>query len=124
MFGLTSQIRRAAVSVPANIAEGFKRASRVDKARMFNIAQGSLEELRYYLILAQDLGYEGDSELAGDLDEVARLLDAYRRRILSSHPLIDASAFCLLPSVFCLLTGICSCAESSATSARSRSCRS
>jgi four helix bundle protein len=83
-YGLTSQVRRAATSVPANIAEGFKRVSRADKARMLNVAQGSLEELRYYLLLAQDLGYEGDSELMEDLDEVARLLDAYRRKILAS----------------------------------------
>jgi four helix bundle protein len=86
LYGLTSQIRRAAASVPANIAEGFKRASRADKARMLNIAQGSLEELRYYVLLANDLGYEGDPTLAGGLDEVARLLDAYRRKILSSIP--------------------------------------
>jgi four helix bundle protein len=84
LYGLTSQVRRAAASVPANIAEGFKRASRADKARMLNIAQGSLEELRYYVLLANDLGYEGDPTLAGGLDEVARLLDAYRRKILSS----------------------------------------
>jgi len=84
MYGLTSQVRRAATSVPANIAEGFKRASRADKARMLNLAQGSVEELRYYFLLANDLGYEGDPTLAGDLDEVARLLDAYRRKILSS----------------------------------------
>jgi four helix bundle protein len=86
LYGLTSQVRRAAASVPANIAEGFKRASRADKARMLNLAQGSLEELRYYLLLANDLGYESDVTLAGDLDEVARLLDAYRRKILSSIP--------------------------------------
>jgi len=84
LYGLVSQLRRAATSVPANIAEGFKRASRADKARMLNVAQGSLEEARYYLLLAEDLGYKGDSTLQGDLDEVARLLDAYRRRILSS----------------------------------------
>jgi four helix bundle protein len=86
LYGLTSQVRRAATSVPANIAEGFKRASGADKARMLNVAQGSLEELRYYVLLANDLGYEGDQALAGDLDEVARMLDAYRRKILSSIP--------------------------------------
>ena len=86
LYGLTSQVRRAATSVPANIAEGFKRASRADKARMLNLAQGSLEELRYFLLLANDLGYEGDPTLAVDLDEVARLLDAYRKKILSSIP--------------------------------------
>ena len=86
LYGLTSQVRRAATSVPANIAEGFKRASRADKARMLNLAQGSLEELRYFLLLARDLGYESDARLAANLDEVARLLDAYRRKILSSMP--------------------------------------
>jgi four helix bundle protein len=84
MYGLTSQARRAAASVPANIAEGFKRASRADKARILNIAQGSLEELRYYLLLAKDLGYEDDPPAIADLDEVARLLDAYRSKIMSS----------------------------------------
>jgi four helix bundle protein len=55
-YGLASQMRRAAVSVPANIAEGFRRRGKVDKARFMNLAEGSLEECRYYLILAQDLG--------------------------------------------------------------------
>jgi four helix bundle protein len=86
LYGLTSQARRAAASVPANIAEGFKRASRADKARMLNVAQGSLEELRYFLLLAKDLGYQSDAALPGQLDEVARLLDAYRRKILVSIP--------------------------------------
>ena len=54
-FGLTSQLRRAAVSVPGNIAEGFKRRGRTDKARLMNVAEGSLEEARYYLRLAGDL---------------------------------------------------------------------
>ncbi|GJQ57924.1 MAG: hypothetical protein SCALA701_07250 [Candidatus Scalindua sp.] len=49
MYGLTSQIRRAAISVPANIAEGFKKRGKADKCRFMNIAQGSLEECRYYL---------------------------------------------------------------------------
>ena len=52
-FGLTSQLRRAAISIPANIAEGFKRKGNPDKARFYNIAQGSIEECRYYLILAK-----------------------------------------------------------------------
>jgi four helix bundle protein len=59
-FGLTSQMRRAAVSVPANIAEGFKRRSKRDKVHFYNMAQGSLEELRYYWILARDLKYIAD----------------------------------------------------------------
>ena len=56
-YGLVSQMQRAAVSVPANIAEGFKRRSGAEKIRFYNIAQGSLEELRYYFILCRDLGY-------------------------------------------------------------------
>ena len=62
-YGLTAQFRRAAVSVPANIAEGFKRRGKADKARFLNIAQASLEESRYYLILAKDLGYRDSSKL-------------------------------------------------------------
>ena len=56
LFGLVSQLRRAAVSVPANFAEGFKKIGLNDKLRFYNIAQGSLEECRYYLILSSDLG--------------------------------------------------------------------
>jgi four helix bundle protein len=84
MYGLTSQIRRAAVSIPANIAEGFKKRGRSDKARFMNIAQGSLEETRYYLILARDLGYTNNNSLLNQLEEVSRLLEAYSRTILAS----------------------------------------
>jgi four helix bundle protein len=79
LFGLVSQMRRAAVSVPANIAEGFKKRGRSDKARHMNIAQGSLEELRYYFILCEDLSYLSPSALAAQIEEVARLLGAYTR---------------------------------------------
>lgn len=79
-YGLVSQVRRAAVSVPANIAEGFKKRGRQDKARFLNIAQGSLEEARYYLILARDLGYLAD-DLGPHFNEVSRLLNAYIRRL-------------------------------------------
>ena len=82
-FGLTSQIRRAAVSVPANIAEGFPKRSTNDKARFFNIAQGSLEEVHYYLILAKDLGYGDPAKLLGLYDEVGRLLNGYISAILT-----------------------------------------
>jgi four helix bundle protein len=85
LFGLTSQLRRAAVSVPANIAEGFKRKGISDKARFYNIAQGSLEECRYYLILVRDLHYADTKQLAEDLDEVSRMLDSYLRTMLASN---------------------------------------
>jgi four helix bundle protein len=81
-----SQIQRAAVSVPANIAEGFKRRGRADKARFMNIAQASLEECRYFLILAQDLGYASSRELLSSLDEASRFLDNYCRALHSSSP--------------------------------------
>ena len=55
-YGLSLQMRRAAVSIPANIAEGFRRRGQAEKARFMNIAEGSLEECRYFLILAEDLG--------------------------------------------------------------------
>ena len=56
-YGLTSQFRRAAVSIAANICEGYRKLSRADKLRFMNIAQGSLEECRYYLILSLDIEY-------------------------------------------------------------------
>jgi four helix bundle protein len=81
-FGLTTQLRRAAVSVPANVAEGFKKRGKADKARLLNIAQGSLEEARYYLILGRDLGYYQDQGIVEQLEEVSRLLEAYTRAVL------------------------------------------
>ncbi len=82
-YGLSSQLRRGAVSVPANIAEGFRKSGRADKARFMNTAQGSLEECRYYLILAADLGYGKNAELNSLLEEVSKLLGAYAAAILS-----------------------------------------
>jgi four helix bundle protein len=84
IYGLTSQFRRAAVSIPANIAEGFKKAGKADKIRYYNIAQGSLEECRYYLILAEDIGYCESSSLLSKLEEVSKLLEAYSRSIIDS----------------------------------------
>jgi four helix bundle protein len=85
-YGLAVQMQRAVVSIPANIAEGVGRASKLEKRRFLNVAQGSLEELRYYPILAADLGYSVDPALSIDAEEVGRMLDAYRRRIAPSVP--------------------------------------
>jgi four helix bundle protein len=84
LYGLTLQARRAAVSIPANIAEGFKKKTKPDKVRYLNIAQGSLEECRYYLILANDLDYGDTSQLMRQLEEVSKLLGAYLSSILDS----------------------------------------
>jgi four helix bundle protein len=84
LYGLVSQFRRAAVSIPANIAEGYKKFSVADKRRFMNIAQGSLEECRYYLILARDLEYGDSAQLMTQLAEVSRLLNAYAKAIATS----------------------------------------
>jgi four helix bundle protein len=83
-YGLAAQARRAAVSIPANIAEGFGKRGRLDKARYLNIAQGSLEESLYYLILARDLDYCDPRPALDRLAETSRLFDAYRNAILRS----------------------------------------
>ena len=84
IYGLTSQLRRAAISVPANIAEGFKKKGRLDKVRFMNIAQGSLEECRYYLILSNDLEYANMMELVLQLEEVSKLLFRYSTAVANS----------------------------------------
>jgi four helix bundle protein len=84
IYGLTSQFRRAAVSIPANIAEGFKKKGQHDKARFLNIAHGSLEECRYYLILTRDLGYGDTQQLMQQIEEVSRLLTGYTQAVLNS----------------------------------------
>ncbi len=83
-YGLCLQMRRAAVSIPANIAEGFRRRGKADKARFMNMSEGSIEECRYYLILTKDLGYADTQGLSASLEEVSRLLGAYAAAILSS----------------------------------------
>ena len=74
----------SAVSIPANFAEGFKKKGRADKARFYNIAQGSLEECRYYMILARDLGYGNTTVLLESLEEVSKMLEAYSRSMLAT----------------------------------------
>jgi four helix bundle protein len=85
IYCLTNQIRRAAISVPANIAEGFRKRGVSDKTRFLNVAQGSLEECRYYLILTQDLGYASTGDADALLEEVSKLLVAYARAIESNR---------------------------------------
>ncbi|MGA7159743.1 MAG: four helix bundle protein [Bacteroidota bacterium] len=80
-YGLMSQMRRAAVSVAANIAEGFKKKGKGDKIKYMNIAQGSLEECRYYIILSEDLHYGETKELAIVAEEISKLLYAYSNAI-------------------------------------------
>jgi len=83
-YCLVTQMRRAAISIPANIAEGFSRRGTADKVRFMNIAESSLEEIRYYLILSPDLGYGQTDVLLNSAEEVSRLLSAYSRAILAS----------------------------------------
>ena len=83
-YGLALQMRRAAVSVPANVAEGFRRRSPAEKARFLNIAESSLEETRYFLILSRDLAYGDTAPLIALLEEVSRLLHAYRTAIVNT----------------------------------------
>ncbi len=81
-FGLTSQLKRAAVSIAANVVEGYRKRGPADKARFFNIAQGSADECLYYLILVSDLDIADTQTLQEQLDEVSRLLHAYGAAIL------------------------------------------
>ena len=86
-FGLTSQIRRAATSVPSNIAEGSRRRSHHDFAHFLNMAEGSLAELDYGLLLARDLGYVADDKVAPmrtEADEIARMLHSFRLKVEGS----------------------------------------
>lgn len=76
-YGITSQLRRASVSIAANIVEGFRKRGQADKLRYFNIAQGSADECHYYLVLVRDLKFADTSALENQLIEVSRLLQAY-----------------------------------------------
>lgn len=87
-FGLCSQFQRAAVSISANIVEGYKKMSKADKLRLMNIAQGSLEECRYYILLSKDLHYITEDnylELTRSIEDVSRLLNAYCKAITNDR---------------------------------------
>ena len=80
IYGLTSQVRRAAVSVAANIVEGYRKKGSADKMRFMNISEGSIDEVKYFIILSKDLGYINDSsyqQLFELSEEVSKLLNAY-----------------------------------------------
>ena len=85
-FGLTSQFRRAAVSIAGNIAEGYKRIGRDDKLRFYNYAQASLEECRCYIILGYDLSYINQIEcevLMQEIEETSKFLNSYSSAIVT-----------------------------------------
>jgi four helix bundle protein len=85
IYGLTAQFRRAAISISANIAEGFRKRGIYDKVKFFNISEGSLEECKYYLILSKDLGYMNEyKELMNLAEEIGKLLHSYSKATLSS----------------------------------------
>lgn len=84
LYGLTSQFRRAAVSNPANIAEGFVKRTNPDKLRFYNIAEGSIQECKYYIILSKDLKYITEDKITVKLEEVSKLLGSYMQRIKTS----------------------------------------
>lgn len=87
-FRLCSQFERAAVSIAANIAEGYKRLSRTDKLRMMNIAQGCIEECRYYIILSKDLGYIDENrfkEMNYAIYITSRFLNSYCKGIRENN---------------------------------------
>lgn len=79
-FGLESQIRRAAVSIAANIVEGFKKKTIRESLRFYNISQASLEETKYHLLLAKDLKYIPISDyksLYEKMDELGKILHGW-----------------------------------------------
>lgn len=84
LYGLTSQIRRASASIPANIADGSGRETQSELARFIHIASGSASELDYHLLLAHDLGFisSGDyQELEITISEIKRMLHGFEKAV-------------------------------------------
>ena len=91
-YALVPQFQRAAVSIAANIAEGYKKLSKADKLRFFNMAQGSLEECRYYIILSHDVGYytnEVANKMWQKLEEASTVLNAYCKAVKENQGISD-----------------------------------
>ena len=91
-FALVPQFQRAAVSIAANIAEGYRKLSKADKLRFFNIAQGSLEECRYYIILSHDVGYYPQNvanEMWTKIEAASTVLNAYCTAIKDDKGITD-----------------------------------
>ena len=87
-FGLVAQLRRAVLSVPTNVAEGSKRQSGQEYGRFLNIAEGSLAETEYLLIVSRDLNFataEIIEPLLDEITEVARMLHALRTKVTASR---------------------------------------
>jgi len=84
LFGITSQIRRACVSVPVNIVEGYNRNSKKELAHFISISLGSLAETEYLLEFSKELGYICDniSKIEELIDELGRLLWSFRKSVL------------------------------------------
>ena len=83
-FGLISQLRRSAISIPTNIVEGFKRKGNRDYAHFLNLADASLEETKYHILLSRDLKFVNNEEIKeiNDMcDEVGRMLNGLQKKL-------------------------------------------
>lgn len=99
MYGLTSEVQRAAVSIPTNIADGNARGSRRDYARFIDIARGSVAELDTLLLICQQVGIvEGPvlQTIMAQSDEIGRMLNTLKQKLSSDRPGFDEPAQTIL----------------------------